>query len=387
MGFSEGQIKQLSGKLSAKHVKTRVRDNFTLSYVEGWHTISEANRIFGFDSWDRETVMAKCVWEGKQGPRSASSYVARVRITVRAGEAVIFREGSGSGIGTGKNPGEAHERALKEAETDAMKRALSTFGNLFGLALYDKEQNGVRQCRSTSNKKQVKWAILCDSGKPLGSHEDPVIFCSKIRERLEGIDDAEVLTAFWARNKGAVEELRKYLPDLVTEKGQHFGEVLEAIYKSCLNTIKSDGGAVSSRDNQRPPKEMDQAQKANNTSNQKAVPSNNKEAGVNADDTLFIEKGPRRIRDKNHLRFVASLNCLVCGRNPSQAHHILYAQPRAMGRKVSDEWTVPLCAIHHRALHDFGGEQKWWKQQNIDPMEEALKLWQRGCGQDQVIAS
>ena len=58
MGFSEGQVKQLSGKLSAKHVKTRAGDGITLSYVEGWHTISEANRIFGFDAWDRETVMA-----------------------------------------------------------------------------------------------------------------------------------------------------------------------------------------------------------------------------------------------------------------------------------------------------------------------------------------
>ncbi|MDA0740109.1 MAG: Rad52/Rad22 family DNA repair protein, partial [Nitrospirae bacterium] len=260
MGFSEGQVKQLSGKLSAKYVKTRAGDGITLSYIEGWHTISEANRIFGFDAWDRETVMAKCVWEGKDGPRSACSYVARVRIKVRAENSITIREGSGSGTGTGKNPGEAHERALKEAETDAMKRALSTFGNLFGLALYDKAQNGVRHCRSSSDKKQVKWAIICETGEPLGSYEDPVIFCSKIRERLEGIANAETLMAFWTHNKGVVEELRKYLPDLKTEKGQHFGEVLEAIYRSRLDKISPQSDTKSSRENQQslPAKNEDQ---------------------------------------------------------------------------------------------------------------------------------
>ena len=387
MGFSEGQVKQLSGKLSAKHVKTRVRDNFTLSYVEGWHTISEANRIFGFDAWDRETVMAQCVWKGKQGPRSTCSYVTRVRITVRAGDAVISREGSGSGTGTGKNPGEAHERALKEAETDAMKRALSTFGNLFGLALYDKAQNGVRRCRSSSNKKQVKWAIICETGEPKGSYEDPVIFCSKVREHLEGIEDAEILMTFWARNRGTVEELRKNLPYLKTEKGQHFGELLESIYKSRLDKVKPRGDTKNSCADQKSLQAKGEDQKTGKITDQKGDTSNGKPVEVNADDKMIIVKGPRRIRDRNHLRFVASQSCLVCGRNPSQAHHLLFAQPRAMGRKVSDEWTVPLCAIHHRALHDFGEEQKWWAQRNIDPLKEALQLWRCSCGRDQEIAS
>ena len=386
MGFSENQVKQLSGKLRAKHVKTRVRDKFTLSYVEGWHTISEANRIFGFDAWDRETVIAQCVWEGKQGSRSACSYVARVRITVRAGDAVIFREGSGSGTGNGKNPGEAHERALKEAETDAMKRALSTFGNLFGLALYDKAQNGVRQCRTSSNKKQVKWAVICGTGEPLGSYQDPVIFCSKVREQLEKIEDVETLMAFWFRNKGAIEELRKNLPDLQTDKGQHFGEVLETIYQSRLDKVKPQGDPESSREDQKSLPAKNKEHKAGNP-DQKVAPTNGAPVIVNTGNTLYIEKGPRRIRDKNHLRFVASQNCLVCGRSPCQAHHILYSQPRAMSRKVSDEWTVPLCAIHHRALHDCGGEQKWWVQWNIDPLKEAQLLWQSGRGRDQVIAS
>ena len=88
-----------------------------------------------------------------------------------------------------------------------------------------------------------------------------------------------------------------------------------------------------------------------------------------------MTKGPLRRRDKAHLKFVASKSCLVCGRLPSQAHHLRIAQPRATGLKPSDEFTVPLCAIHHRALHDAGDEQRWWVQFPIDPLEEARRLW------------
>ena len=69
---------------------------------------------------------------------------------------------------------------------------------------------------------------------------------------------------------------------------------------------------------------------------------------------------PRRHRDKAHLKFVASQPCLVCGRSPADAHHLRFTQPRAMGRKVSDEFTVPLCRTHHRDNHRFGDEQAWW---------------------------
>jgi hypothetical protein len=173
---------------------------------------------------------------------------------------------------------------------------------------------------------------------------------------------------------------------LKTEKGQHFGELLETIYQSRLDTVKLHGGTKKVRKNKTPLPAKNEYQKANET-NQKVSATKRAPVIVNTDNTLFIEKGPRRIRDKNHLRFVASQNCLVCGRNPSQAHHILFAQPRAMSRKVSDEWTVPLCVIHHRALHDCGGEQKWWSRQNLDPLKEALLLWQQSCGRDQVATS
>ena len=84
-----------------------------LSYVEGWHAIAEANRIFGFDAWDRRTVSTACVWSGQSGQVHAAAYTAKVRVSVRAGDMVIVREGSGTGEGRASTPGQAHELALE----------------------------------------------------------------------------------------------------------------------------------------------------------------------------------------------------------------------------------------------------------------------------------
>ncbi len=84
----------------------------------------------------------------------------------------------------------------------------------------------------------------------------------------------------------------------------------------------------------------------------------------------------RRCRDKDHLRFLAAQPCSVCGRIPCEAHHLRFAQPLALGRRVSDEFTVPLCRLHHRELHRQGDERGWWNKANIDPMPIALRFWQ-----------
>jgi hypothetical protein len=84
---------------------------------------------------------------------------------------------------------------------------------------------------------------------------------------------------------------------------------------------------------------------------------------------------PRRLRDKNHLRFVAGRPCLVCGRQPCDAHHLRFAQSRGLGLKVSDEFTVPLCRAHHRQLHQSGKELDWWARMGIEPINIALELW------------
>jgi hypothetical protein len=83
-----------------------------------------------------------------------------------------------------------------------------------------------------------------------------------------------------------------------------------------------------------------------------------------------------RIRDKDHRKFVSTQPCLVCDRSPADAHHLRFAQPRALGSKVSDEFTVPVCRSHHRELHRHGDEASWWKRTDIDPLPVALGLWQ-----------
>src|SRR6202041_1732644 len=84
---------------------------------------------------------------------------------------------------------------------------------------------------------------------------------------------------------------------------------------------------------------------------------------------------PIRLRDKDHRKFVAHQPCLICGRSPVDAHHLRFAQPRAMGLKVSDEFTVPLCRTHHRDNHSFGDEVAWWERRAIDPLATARVLW------------
>ena len=86
---------------------------------------------------------------------------------------------------------------------------------------------------------------------------------------------------------------------------------------------------------------------------------------------------PKRLRDKAHLKFVASQPCLVCGRQPSDPHHLRFAQPRAIGLKVSDEFTVPLCRGHHRELHQVGNEEGWWAKYQIDVLAMAKQLWEQ----------
>jgi hypothetical protein len=82
-----------------------------------------------------------------------------------------------------------------------------------------------------------------------------------------------------------------------------------------------------------------------------------------------------RLRDRDHRNFVSTQPCVVCGRSPSDAHHLRFAQPRALGRKVSDEFTVPVCRLHHRELHRHGNEAAWWESIKIDPLPIAHRLW------------
>ena len=358
MALSDMQLRQLRAKLDSRHVKTRKANGTDLHYVEGWHVISEANRIFGYDAWDRRTVASKCVSNSGNGQRHFAAYTAKVRITVRAGDINIVREGSGTGEGGGLTPGQAHEIALKSAETDATKRALATFGNPFGLALYDREQLGIRKRRDWRAAPALgPWVLRSETGLERSSFNKPSEFAGALRTAMSGARDIEILFALWEQN---VETVRAINRDLDQQHLQKSGLApqLVAHLKQCAVALakKTDPTQANSR---------------GSTSS----PQHQQSAAAKIDKSVLTIGEPRRIRCKEHLRYVASQPCAICGRTPSHAHHIRYAQSRGLGLKVSDEFTVPLCAIHHHDIHTTTKELEWWQERRIDPLIIARALW------------
>jgi DNA repair and recombination protein RAD52 len=162
MNFSQEQKGLLAAPLSRDHVKTREQGGKKLSYLESWVAIKEANRIFGHDGWVRETIEMQetnrdlVELSGINGPYNQwrVGYLSKVRITAGG----VIREGTGFGSGMSKPEalGDAIESAAKEAESDAMKRALMTFGNPFGLALYDKAQAEVESPPRSQTRKPTR---------------------------------------------------------------------------------------------------------------------------------------------------------------------------------------------------------------------------------------
>ena len=166
MGFSAKQLQALRRNPDHRRIRTREANGRQLSYLEGWYAISEANRIFGFDGWSRETLETRCVLARENRGSFLAVYVARVRITVQAEGATVIREGHGTGEGRGTSPGEVHDIALKAAETDATKRALATFGKPFGLELYRGSKTPVVESPS------IAQPALPDAQTRTGFHPD-----------------------------------------------------------------------------------------------------------------------------------------------------------------------------------------------------------------------
>jgi hypothetical protein len=105
------------------------------------------------------------------------------------------------------------------------------------------------------------------------------------------------------------------------------------------------------------------------------IPTEETSAATQINKSVLVFPEPRRVRDRNHIRHVIKQPCLVCRRQPCDPHHLRFAQSRALGRKVSDEFTVPLCRGHHRELHRHGDEAGWWKKFGLDPNAVARALW------------
>jgi DNA recombination protein Rad52 len=298
MPFSTKQSRALKRRVDGRHIRSREANGRELSYIEGWFAVSEANRIFGFDGWNRETVDSKCVLARENRGAFTVVYTAKVRITVQAEGSTIVREGHGSGEGRGISPGEVHDIAIKAAETDGTKRALATFGKAFGLELY-------RQGRSSAYEADLRSSVI--PPRRVGLHPDDTTPIPR-PSRYHGL-----------------------LGDPNIETGRP-GEAVVALPIAPTTSEKIDKSVL-------------------------ALPE------------------PKRRRDKLHLRFVASQPCVICGRHPSDPHHLRFAQPRALGIKVSDEFTVPVCRGHHRQLHQSGDEVGWWKSLNIDALSLARQLW------------
>jgi len=312
MAFSARQVRALRRQPDHRHIRTREANGRELTYLEGWYTISEANRIFGFDGWSRETIESRCVLARENRGTFLAVYLARVRVTVHADGATIIREGHGTGEGRGASPGEVHDIALKAAETDATKRALTTFGKPFGLELY-------RGGKATAPQ------------KPLPSPPVPVPADARLGFHPDDTTPIPRPSRYYGRRQ-----------DLVTRDRAQGRRNLEVQPSADTSIVPASPGLIPSQ----------------------------------IDKSVLAIAEPKRLRDKAHLRFVASQPCLVCGRQPSDPHHLRFAQPRALGLKVSDEFTVPLCRGHHRQLHQAGNEAAWLEDLDINALEIAQGLWE-----------
>jgi DNA recombination protein Rad52 len=312
MSFSAKQLHALRRNLDHRFVRSRISNGRELSYIEGWYAIAQANRIFGFDGWSRETLDSRCVLARENRGSFLAVYTAKVRITVKAEDAIIIREGHGSGEGHGNSAGEAHDTALKAAETDATKRALATFGRPFGLELYRKDK--IQHPPAVSLPPTHPDA---QPGPRSGLHPDDTTPIPR-PSHYYGRRHESANKTFFPKQKLATDEAPPLVPASPNEVVPH-----------------------------------------------------------RIDKSRLVIAEPKRLRDKAHLKFVATQACLVCGRAPSDPHHLRFAQPRAIGLKVSDEFTVPLCRGHHRQLHQTGNEQAWWEQQKISALKTARDLWEK----------
>jgi Rad52/22 family double-strand break repair protein len=345
MGFSAKQTQALRRNLDHRYVRTRESNGRELSYIGGWYAISEANRIFGFDGWNRETIESRCVLARENRGTFIAVYIARVRITVNVGDSTIVREGHGTGEGRGATPGEVHDTALKGAETDATKRALATFGKPFGLSLYEH-----------------------------GKLPAPA-------KALSPVPQPAITPAPQSVETGRRISLARDDTTPIPRPSNYYGreKYLETRTQPPHNLLAKP----ESEPGQKPEQKSGQQQASGDISIVPAVvPAPEDMTPGRIDKSLLTLSEPKRRRDKAHLRFVASQPCLVCGRQPSDPHHLRFAQPRALGLKVSDEFTVPLCRGHHRQLHQAGNEVAWWENLKIDALAIAKGLWDETHGRN-----
>jgi len=174
----------------------------------------------------------------------------------------------------------------------------------------------------------------------------PQHFCSAAKENFRHATSIAELEALWTGNAPVTAQLRTIRPELRTRNAVHDAAVLENLYRQQRTLHEPE------------PRETQASSEV-----------------YLRENTAVAIVIPRSLRTAAHLKYVASLPCLVCGRSPSHAHHLRFIQPRSLGSKPSDEWTVPFCPIHHRSLHNTGREEQWWQINGMDAKAEAERLW------------
>ncbi len=208
------------------------------------------------------------------------------------------------------------------------------------------EPVGLSKNHRSSNKGRGRYR-----DKPLLNEPASRESRDKLFRELETITDGGDLT-LWA--------LRR-LP-LKNRMQDDDAETIEVAYRAKIDAMQQHPTPTSSHTSEQPNATQEEPQPASEY-----------------DVPVQLSK-PLRRRSKAHLAFVSAQPCLVCQRSPCDPHHIKFAQQRAMGRKVSDEFAVPLCREHHRSLHGVANERAWWADKQIKPLEVAAELWGKTQG-------
>jgi hypothetical protein len=205
-----------------------------------------------------------------------------------------------------------------------------------------------------SDDEAASWAHRCLPAKNTLTADDADLVEAGFRARLAALSDRRASDGL----RGAVQGRPGAQPDIPETDAQELPVAAAAV----LDLVVATAASAQGHDNPlTPPGELTHCPAG--------------DIGRGIDKSLLAISEPRRIRDNAHLRFVSAQACLCCGRQPSDPHHLRFAQLRALGRKVSDEFTVPLCRIHHREVHRDGNETAWWDRLAIDPLRVAAGLW------------
>jgi hypothetical protein len=202
------------------------------------------------------------------------------------------------------------------------------------------------------------------SQQPAGGHRPTVTFTSA-RATLEPGASSALRARLTTELKdiGSAEQAADWAHRVMVAKNSLAvadAEHVERAFQERLVSIANEAAAPAVQDAERPLRRPARKNRRRRTA---------------IDKSVLALSAPRRIRDRDHVKSVAKQPCLICGRRPADAHHLRFAQSPALGRRVSDEFTVPLCRGHHREVHRCGDEAVWWNKTGIDPITAARVLW------------